>query len=238
MIELPESLTITRVKRSEESLMKRMREWIEKSDREGIHASDLLDPRMAYYNQTSKKPLSDRLVAIFTIGRILHAFVISAVEGKTLDWSADGGSFFSKELGIHYSPDVVKNKIPRELKSSRAFYLPKNKKDLAMYCEQLVIYMAALKQTKGEIWVLFLNARGTNGTEPCFRCYRVEITKTDLKRITAQLKETREKLEHALKTKNPKELPLCRKFKCGKACPAWDECKPEGRYDVPVSKWE
>ena len=243
MIPIPKSLTIDRVEKGEKFLLKKSREFVEKSsgDRSKekyLHASDCLDPRMAYFTRRYPGPIPDRLVPIFLIGRILHSFIICGVEGKPFSFDADGGSSTSKRLRITYSPDMVINGIPREIKTSRSFYEPKEIKDLSMYCEQLLIYMAAMGKTEGDLWVLFMNAKENGKTSPAFRVYKIRISKQDLARTQAYLEVLTKDFERAMKTKNHKILPKCRPFKCGKKeCEFWDKCKPEGRYGLPDSRW-
>jgi hypothetical protein len=230
----PESLKMTRSKKAEESLMVRSREWLMKEERDPrIHVSDLLDPRVGYWQRMEPKELSDKLVTMFLIGKVLHAFVLSAVDGdKGTDLSSDEGSKWSQDLGICYSID--KNlKYPRELKTSRSYYEPKSAKDLMMYIEQLMCYMVAEGKTKGQIWILFLNAKDpkTKRTAPAYRAYTIRVTEAELADYRAQMKATQRKLSQALKKKDHTILPLCRSFKCSEIdCEWWESCQPEGRY--------
>jgi len=76
MLILPEGLRIKRSKTAEESLMRRSREWLDSEERDPrTHVSDLLDPRLGYWNKKNKKPLPDRLVTMFLIGKVLHRLV-------------------------------------------------------------------------------------------------------------------------------------------------------------------
>lgn len=243
MITLPSSLTIDRVEKGEKWLLEKSRAWVEKAggDRSKetlLHASDCLDPRFAYFARKFPGPIEDRLIPIFLIGRVLHAFIINAVEGTTLNWDADGGSKVSKSLGITYSPDMILKGIPREIKTSRSFYEPKDVKDLAMYCEQLLIYMAGEGKTEGDLWVLFMNAKSDGRTSPAFRVYKVRISPEDLKAVQAQITGITKKFHAVQKSGNYQELPLCRAFKCGKKqCMFWERCQPEGRYGRPDATW-
>jgi len=239
MITLPKSLEITPSKKGEEFLNKKARAWIEaqggdRSKEELLHASDCLDPRYAYFSRLDPRPIPDRLVPIFLIGRVLHAFIICAVEGKSFDLAADGGSHVSKKLGITFSPDMFFNKRVREIKTSRTFYEPSEVKDLAMYCEQLLIYLAGTNTTEGDLWLLLMNIKGG----PQFRVYKVKISEDDLKRVQKEIKTITTLFHKAQKDKTPGILPLCRAFKCGvKECAYWEQCKPEGRYGRPDATW-
>lgn len=239
MITLPKSLEIQPSKKGEDFLNKKARKWIEaqggdRSKEELLHASDCLDPRYAYFSRLDPRPIPDRLVPVFLIGRVLHAFVICAVEGKPFDLAADGGANVSKELGITFSPDMNFNGKVREIKTSRSFYEPSEPKDLAMYCEQVLIYLAGTGQTEGDIWCLYMNIKGG----PAFRVYQLKISQADLKKVQAEIALITRTFKKAQKEKKPSILPLCRPFKCSpKDCHYWETCKPQGRYGVPRTRW-
>lgn len=232
---------IERSHKGEEILTQKTREWLEKQnhERKGIHASDLLNPRRAYWDRFNKYSLSRRQVGLFFTGKVLHAFFLSAIAGKKgVDWSTDEGSTFDKELGIFYSPDHVDSKgQPEELKTSRAKYEQKPR-DLTKYLEQLAIYMAATKTLKGKLITLMLMLPGGKGegwgTFPQYRAYVMSWTKAAMLAYRKQIIATRKAFEKALKTKNPKPLPLCPEFMCGRSqCAHYSLCKPETRYGTP-----
>lgn len=239
MITLPKSLTVTPSKKGEEFLNKKARAWIEaqggdRSKEKLLHASDCLDPRYAYFSRLDPRPIPDRLVPIFLIGRVLHAFVICAVEGKPFSPEADGGSHVSEDLGITFSPDMLFNKKVREIKTSRTFYEPSSVKDVAMYCEQLLIYLAGTNTTKGDLWLLLMNVKGG----PTFRVLEVEISKDDLTKVKKEIKTITTLFHKAQRKKDPSILPTCRIFRCGKKeCVYWETCRPEGRYGRPDATW-
>jgi hypothetical protein len=235
MLILPKSLNIERNKEAEAGLIEKTRKWLEhdSKDRTGIHASDLLDPRQAYFNKRYPHPLSDRMVGTFFVGKTLHAFFLSAFTGATgTDWKTDGGSHENKELGITWSADWIKNGVPYEFKTSRSKY-EQSPSDLKSYLEQLLIYMVGTGSTTGKLITLMYNLpapRGQGwGSFPQYRAYDISITQKDLDAYKLQLKKTVKLLTTALKKKSHKDLPLCREFKC-MGCPHFEKCKPEGRY--------
>lgn len=241
MIPLPDSLKVQRNKSSERMLLDKARDYVTKDERTpGIHASDLLDTRQAFWKHVDPQPLTDRLTVTFLVGRVLHAFVLGAVDGPaSVDLnSTDDGSSISDLLSISYSPDKVLDGIVRELKTSRSFYEPKEVKDLDTYIEQLLVYMAATQTTTSQLWVLYLNLRNEEGkTAPDFRSFDVSISQEDLASVTQYLKESREQLEGAIEANDWRRLPLCRDFKCGRGnCEYYDRCKPEGRFGT--SEWD
>jgi len=241
MITVPDSARVKRNKEAERLLAAKARAWIEGEERStGIHASDLMDLRQAFFSRTSPKPLPARLINTFLVGKVLHAFVLGAVSdagSQNLDLRlTDTGSRESDELGIVFSPDAVFDGIVRELKTSRSFYEPKDQKDLALYMEQLLIYMAATNTLESELWILFLNFRDEKGkTAPAFRGYTLTVSQEDLDRLKIEIKETRAKLELAIQSNDVHALPLCREWKCGRNnCDWYDECRPEGRFGDPT----
>lgn len=241
MLELPDSLEIERSPKSEAALLARGKEWLAKDERkEGLHASDLMDPRLAYFRHTDPRPIAERLVNVFLVGKIGHVIVLSTVDGTAgLNLTSDEGSEWSDELGIWFSADKTLSGIPRELKTTRSFYDAKTHKDLALYTEQLMIYMVARNSTVGQLWILYLNLKDADGkTAPQWRAYTVTVSDADLAKYKRQLIKTRKQLSKAIEDKDPSGLPVCRKFKCGKAnCEYWEQCRPDGRYGVPEKKW-
>lgn len=242
MLQLPSDIKIERSPKSEQALLDKCRTWLEKDERKGgLHASDLMDPRMSYFKRKYPSALPDRLVNMFIVGKFGHIIVLSAVDGaKGINMESDEGSEWSDELGIWFSADKTLNGIPRELKTTRSFYEAKTYKELSLYVEQLAIYMVGKNSLKGQLWVLYMNLKDADGkTAPQWRAFTVTMTPDALAGYKAQLIETRKALEDAIKTDKFQVLPLCRRFKCGKKnCDYWEECQPEGRYGVPEKKWE
>lgn len=234
-IPLPESLTVKRNNTSERMLLDKAKDYVTKDERTpGIHASDLLDTRQAFWKHVDPQPLTDRLTVTFLVGRVLHAFVLGAVDGpESVDIvRTDDGSSQSDILGISYSPDKVLDGVVRELKTSRSFYEPKDVKDLDIYIEQLLVYMAATQTTDSQLWVLYLNLRNAEGkTSPDFRSFDISISPGDLTEVTAYLKTSREQLEAAIAADDWRRLALCRDWKCGAGnCDWYNKCRPEGRW--------
>ena len=238
MLILPKSVHVEREEGAEDKLVEKTRTWLEKDSNrkdDEIHASDLLDPRKAYWDRKNKTRLSNRAVGLFFTGKVLHAFFLSALGGETgTNWKSDTGSKYHKDLQIYWSNDWEKGIIPYEFKTSRGKYEQKPS-DLGGYLEQLLIYMVAKNSTTGRLIVLMLNLpapRGEGwGTYPQYRAYTVTVSKADLAKYRKQIIKTRKELVDAIKRKKPDNLPLCREFKCGASqCPHYKKCKPPGRY--------
>jgi hypothetical protein len=253
MLQLPK-VTIERSAEAEADFVEITKTWLEKDSGKRdprIHASDLLDPRKAYWNRQAKETLDARMVGNFFVGKVLHAFFSTAMnagEGMSLV-DTDVGGTWDESLGISFSNDWEQkcqtkdspNGIPYELKTSRAMNEQTNK-DLSAYLEQLCIYMAAKHSLVGRLVVLRLMAKDTKkgyGTYPQYRAYEITWTKKDLKDYRAQIVAIASLLSKAVKTKKPKDiqmLEVCRDWKCGKGnCGHWERCKPEGRYGT--EKW-
>ena len=151
MLKLPESLEITRSLKAEDALLALGKKWLQQDERkEGLHASDLMDPRQAFFKHTDPRPISDRLVNVFLVGKIGHVIVLSTVDkSKGLNLTSDEGSEWSDELGIWFSADKTLDGIPRELKTTRSYYEAKTVEELSLYCEQLGIYMVARNSEVG-----------------------------------------------------------------------------------------
>ena len=238
MIPIPESVKVQRNSNDEKWLLKKSEAWLTKDERKkGLHASDFLDLRRAFWRTVDPQPLSDREIGVFLPGKILHAFVLGAAgdDGLVNLGVSDAGSRYSDDLGIWYSPDWDKTDIA-EFKTSRAFQEPKTLEDLDIYVEQVLIYLACEKKTKAKIWVLYLNLRDkeTRRTTPSFRCFEVEISPEDLERTREFIKVGKADFDQAIETQDWKHLDLCREWLCGaKNCTWYARCQPEGRYGTP-----
>ena len=225
-----------RDERQEVLLLEKARAWLEEGDRlrePGIHASDLLDPRLAYFQSVDPKPLSERKVWLFLIGRVLHGFVVQAMDPEQEKTATDSGTH--EELGILYSPDIMRSGRPIELKTSRIYELPPEEHlqdEWTIYLEQLVIYLTLTNRLTGYLWVLCINLReeGTRRTFPEPRCYRVELTRAQFHQIEDEVIRARDLLIQAKAERNHRILPLCRSWLCGTACQWFGQCQPEGRW--------
>lgn len=240
MLTLPEGLTIDRSELDEVRLTEQARAWIDQDNQTrlgGIHASDLMDPRLAYWRAIDPKPHSDRTIWLFVVGKILHHFVVDLPTGTALPGQSDSGT--RKAVGILYSPDRIGDRgQPIELKTNRAQYEPEDPaRDYAHYLEQLVTYMALMDCEEGSLWILHLNLLVERRTEPQPRCYTVRVPKAELFEFKQELSQTRERLVEAQAQRNPSELPLCRAWLCGPTCPWWKPCQPAGRYPLPKRQW-
>lgn len=235
MIPLPPTITVTRDETAEGALVERARQWLSGDDRKpGVHASDLLKPRQAYFKTIDPKPWNAREVGLFLVGKLLHAFILSDRDDGKVDMRAtDEGSRYSEELGLWYSPDHLGADIPVELKTSRAMYPSKTVGDMETYLQQLLIYMAAEKKTEGRLVVFYISAKDEmKKTSPKFEVYDVRISQEELEATIYEVKRIRNELVDSLMSKNFDRLPLCPAWLCHpEQCAYWKQCKPPGRFE-------
>ena len=242
MLPLPKNLKIDRDHDEEKDLLAKARAYLEASNRTGIHASDLIDPRIAYFRKITKAPIPDRLINMFMVGQIAHA-IIEVIKGATGDYTKpDSGTKLwsdalnNPELELHYSPDFFNFKgEPDEIKTTRSFYLPKapylpDDDTYHMYFEQLLTYMAVEDKTTGRLSMLYLNSKDETGkTAPQFFVWKIETTHEALAAYRKIISREMKRLQKALDTKDHTVLPLCRAWKC-RDCEFWGSCKPDGRF--------
>lgn len=214
---------------------------MEASDRErqeGIHASDLLDPLLAYWQRQNRREISERQVWFYQIGRILHALVLMPMSA-TKTAATDSGT--REELGILFSPDHHEEEHPVELKTHRGTKEPTDdtiREEFHHYLEQLLIYMVLENCRSGELWVLFINLKDETGrTFPEPRCYNVTLSEAEFYKAEKEVFEARDLLKEAIEENDPSKLPLCRAWKCGSSCIYFDrECRPKGRWPERIKK--
>lgn len=239
MLPLPKALQIERDYTEEQRLLDLARKHITREERTGIHMSDIMDSRLAYFKWLTKQPVPDRLINMFVVGQALHAILL-CIKGGTEDYQRppDSGTKHFGEL--QYSPDFLEMEdgSPNEIKTTRSFYLPDcaylpDDKTYHMYLEQLVGYMASEDKLTGRLTLLYLNSKDkeTNRTAPSIFVFKVTCTPEQLAAMRAVITKATELLAQAKEEKNHKVLPLCRPWKCND-CEFWDTlCKPEGRYE-------
>ena len=242
MLALPKGLEITRNYEEEKRLLEKGREYLDRGEREGIHATDITDPRLAFFKRLHPEQLPDRLINMFLVGQALHAIILCVMAGeKDYTRPPDGGTRYFE--GLQYSPDMMQlNGEPNEIKTTRSFYLPDkaylpDDKTMHRYFEQLMIYMAAEGKTTGHLTMLYLNNKDkeTNRTTPIVVVFDITTTQEALEAFRRQMLSVKDALAQALEAKDHTKLPLCRPFMCD-GCEYWEECKPEGRYGIAKKK--
>lgn len=236
MLQLPK-LKIERSEYREVEISGKLRKWLEAESlnrAEGIHASSLLDIKQAYWTMTDPKPLTEKQVFFFTIGKILHHLVLQAWDPSHDEFrtETEGGEV----EGISFHPDLEREDgAPIELKSNRSMREPdpeRLQEEISTYLEQLAVYMVLKKKREGELWILYLTMLDDSGrSNPTMRCYTVSLTKSQFELIRQEILQARDLLKDALERRDPSNLPHCRGWKCNKnVCIYWDKCRPSGRW--------
>lgn len=242
MIYLPK-LKIERSEFRETWLIEKQRAWLKEQDKlrgSGIHASDLLDTRRAYWQSVLPKEHTEKEIGLFVVGRVLHSLILAVVNPEHDEFAADSGS--SEKFGIIYSPDWRDGSIPVEAKTNRSTHEPHEynlQKDLYLYLEQTCIYAALDNSMQAELWVYYISLKDETGrTYPTPRCYVVELTEQQLENIREQVFDRRDLLLQAKEERNPNLLEPCRAWKCAEACSWWNDCRPPGRFpNTDKRKW-
>lgn len=212
----------------------------ESYERDGIHLTDLLYPRQAYWRKALPKPLTMADMLYFIAGRgVEDEFLRSALLYKSppKQWK-----------GIWYSIDTHIDTAPMEIKSRRR-YLAEEGKELEVYdgyLEQLRCYCSMEGSDVGYLAVISLMEKvDVNKTEPVLVVYRVEFTSEELGNTLVTLEETKKLLDHVFNVPsapNHKALHQCPQWMCGRVLkdmevlPKCDDCGQEFKTEWGAQK--
>lgn len=224
----------------------KLRDSLAQEKREGIHASDLMNPRMSYWKKVDPRPATEEEIGWWMAGRAHHYFMVAALTGVEDHQEA---SLQDPETGLYFSPDLVS--LKGEFKTSRRQTLPKDEKDAKTvfqhYIKQCRVYATKMKTLSWKLYVFFLGVREAVRSVPRFKVYDLLFTKRELANTEKMIADTVAALNTALKKKDHTGLPLCDAWMCYRletvkrngvivaskkipVCPYWDQCKPEGRW--------
>jgi uncharacterized protein YdcH (DUF465 family) len=186
--------------------------WVN-NPREGIHLSDLLAPRKAYFQKVDPKPP--------TIEEILYFLSGNAIEKELLEvMKLKHGKTKIKD-DIYYSVDTRMPNIT-EVKSRR-WNLPepgKEEEGFEHYLNQLSGYLSLDNKRNGNLLVVSLAEKvdASHKTKPVLAAYAVKYKKDELESIKENLVCLKDDLESALKGEEDslKSLPQCPQWMCGK----------------------
>lgn len=239
-------MKIKRNEKLEQQILEASRNFLEKQNRaEGVHVSDLLTPRKAYWRALDPKPLTKEEIGYFIAGRAHHEVILSIMHKRGIvGTETDEGS---KEFkGIHYSPDYNLGFLA-EIKSNRRQYEPDEDKledEYEHYLKQLTKYMAFENKRKAALIVFFISMRQNNAnktTSPETRAYTVTLTLEEITQIRKESVLLKNKIVRAIATKDHTSLPLCPAWMCTRgykkpyiACEWYEQCKPDGRYPLTI----
>lgn len=181
-----------------------------KEAREGIHLSDLLAPRKAYWQKTKPMNPTKEEILYWTSGNAIEERFLRAIgyqKAGVKEWE-----------GIKYTPDIFFN-FPAEAKSRRRAMAKEGEEQQVYdhYLKQLLGYCAIENKQQGWLLVFSMLERQDDGTtKPDWGFYRVEFTQEELKQEQARLLMIKEQLEQALCIARFTLLPLCPAWMCGK----------------------
>lgn len=181
-----------------------------KGERGGIHLSDLLAPRKAYFQRIDPKHPTFHEVCYWMSGNAVEDKFLGAIgyeHGTQREWE-----------GISYTPDIVFN-YPCELKSRRRGLakVGEEQDTYDHYLKQLRGYCAIADSTQGWLLVLSLvEKQEDHTTKPELAAYRVEFTQEELAMTRVKLLFLKEQLERAISVSDYLPLPECPSWMCGR----------------------
>lgn len=211
-------------------------------ERTGIHASDLLAPRLAFYRKLQPLPLTLDEIGYFATGHGHHMFLVTLMANKK--HTSQEESKYSKRYNITYSPDL--SALQAEFKTSRLQSIPETeaecRKMYEEYTKQSLVYAICEQVDKWNLYINFIGLREKYRVlPPRIECYTIHWSQEEIQEGIEWIDTTVKLLAQSLKTKKlNKKLPLCAEFKCYRwdnatkekkvVCPYFEQCKPEGRY--------
>jgi hypothetical protein len=203
-------MEIKRNRSIEEWLFEEIRNNWGSNVREGIHLSDLLSPRQAYWQRIKPMKPTDLQIQYWLTGQG-HEGAISRASGyehaESRQWS-----------DIHYTPDFFHN-FPCELKTRRRNLAEEGKEaeTYEHYLRQLKGYCAVENKTHGwlHIWAL-VQKQDDGTTKPEIGCYEIDFTREELEEERQRLIQTQAQLLCALEMKDHTILPICTSWMCGR----------------------
>lgn len=181
-----------------------------KEAREGIHLSDLLTPRKAYWQKVKPMNPTKEEILYWTSGNAIEERFLQAIgyqKAKVKEWE-----------GILYTPDIFFN-FPAEAKSRRRAMAKEGEESQVYdyYLKQLLGYCAIENKRQGWLLVFSMLERQDDGTtKPEWGFYRVEFTQEELEVERKRLIWTKKELEFCLDRDHLYGLPFCPTWMCGK----------------------
>jgi hypothetical protein len=178
--------------------------------REGIHLTDLLYPRRAYWQRVRPLPLTDTEIQYFLAGRghedAMHR-ITGLVHVGDRDWN-----------GIKYGIDFYDGH-PVEMKTRRRWLAEEGQEATVYdtYLNQLKGYCAVENMTTGELWIWSLvEKQGEYATAPKYVAYMVEFTPEELEAERNRMIGGKDQLENAISAMSCSKLPICPTWMCVK----------------------
>ena len=202
-------MEITRDSKIESWLFDEIRgEW--SKERIGLHLTDLLTPRQAYWRIKKPQKATNDEIMYWASGKGHEGALFRSAgyeHGEAKQWN-----------GIWYTPDLFQS-MPIELKTRRKglAFEGKEAEEYEHYLKQLKGYCAVEGRQQGWLWVWCLvQKQDDHTTKPELACYRVTFTNTELIDEQDRLIRTKLDLDDALLSNIHIHLPLCPQWMCGK----------------------
>jgi hypothetical protein len=201
------------------------------------HLSDLLSPRQAAFSRLLPKPPTDAEIGYWVAGRG-HEDVYGRVSGL------ERGSP-SERFGIVYSKDFFKG-WPVELKTRRRNLAKPGMETetYAKYIDQVRGYCAMDEMPAAWLIVFSLVEDQPDGsTLPGWGVYHLTFTELELEAERARMQVMRDRFLAALEAQDPRSLPLCVAWMCGKQSrtmatpPVCRTCRVDGEPRVFATDW-
>ena len=176
--------------------------------RKGIHISDLLFLRRAYFSRKHPEiELTEEEIGRFIAGRGHHQIIQAMTASPEfrevpIEWS-----------GISGHIDIYKE-VPVEIKTTRAMKVARKEELSPHYIEQLGMYCALVHINRGQLLLLHLGIReaGKQGMAPKLVVYDVYFD--DLNAIRREMLVRKTALEKALGEDDPRDLEPCPEWMC------------------------
>jgi CRISPR/Cas system-associated exonuclease Cas4 (RecB family) len=197
------------LKNSEESNNKRIR---------NLHVSDILYPRLAYFNRFHYKPPTEKDLLCWTAGTAHHNLLENLykkkeAKEKSIEWE-----------GIHGTCDMVEaSGEPIEIKTTRAYEVYRKDNIPEGYINQLKYYMAMIGSLRGHLFIFYLAIRENGAMTPKLVSYEVRITKEEIEEIKRDIINRKNSISEAMISGDIKHLPKCQSFMC-KNCKYLELC--------------
>lgn len=180
--------------------------------RDGIHQSDLLSPKKAYWQRVKPLRATKEEIIYWLSGHAhesLFLHVSDLQHGKAKKWE-----------DIWYTPDVFYN-FPVELKTTRRGFVVKEGKEAeqyAHYLKQLRYYCASENIAQGWliVWYLVMLDENRRQTTPDYFAYRVEFEQVELDKTREEMLFLRNGLIKSIFDKDASGLPDCEDWMCFK----------------------
>jgi len=198
--------------------------------RTGVHLSDLLKVRQAYWGRVLPSPPTDIDVLYFLAGRgheevfaRLCGVQVGASEAKHVGIPEFVAGEQRFKRGISYRPDFRWYALPAEFKTRRSNLAKEGEEAVTYdnYLEQAKGY-AALDEVKAAHLIVLSLLEGRNNSDPLkpthpeLAVYDVEWSDGELSQMNDYLDKQHMAFALSLAFRNHEPLPLCAPWMCGK----------------------